>query len=86
MISFSETAKIGSSKNIKVYKSIKAKPNHNRYNELKGKNLQTQIGNITFKTCNNFYYYEPPTNTSRPILIDKDLEILKKKVINRRNG
>ena len=86
MISFSETAKIGSSKNIKVYKNYKAKPNHSRYDELKGKKLQIQIGNITFKTCSNFYYYEPPTNTSRPILIDKDLEILKKKVINRREG
>ena len=86
MVSFSETATTGSSKNIKVYKNYKAKPNHSNYNELKGKNLKIQIGNITFKTCNNFYYYEPPTNTSRPILIDEDLETLKKKVVNRRNG
>ena len=86
MINFSETAITGSSKNIKVYKSIKAKSNHSRYDELKGKNIKIQIGNITFKTCNNFYYYDPPTNTSRPILIDEDLETLKKKVINRRDG
>ena len=86
MINFSEIEATGRSKNIKVHKSIRAKPNHNRYNELKGKNIKIQIGNITFKKCNNFYYYEPPTNTSRPILIDEDLEILKKKVVNRRDG
>ena len=86
MVSFSETATTDIIKNIKVYKNYKVKPNHSSYNELKGKNFKIQIGNITFKTCNNFYYYEPPTNTSRPILIDKDLERLKRKVVNRRDG
>jgi hypothetical protein len=86
MVSFSETATTGSSKNIKVYKNYKLKSNHSRYNELNGKTVKTQIGRISYTTGNNFYYYEPPTNTSRPILIDEDLEILKKKVINRRNG
>ena len=86
MVSFSEAATTDSSENIKVYRNYRAKPNHSRYNELKGKNIKVQIGNITFKTCNNFYYYEPHINTSRPILIDEDLEILKKKVINRRDG
>jgi poly-D-alanine transfer protein DltD len=86
MIYFSEAATTGSSKQIKVYKGIKAKPNQNTYNEFKGKTVKTQIGRISFTVGNKFYYYEPPTNTSRPILIDEDLEILKKKVINRRNG
>jgi len=85
MIYFSESATAGSSKHINVYKGIKAKPNHNSYNELNGKTVKTQIGRISY-TTGKFYYYEPPTNTSRPILIDEDLEILKKKVINRREG
>ena len=86
MISFMEATKTGSSKHIKVYKGIKAKPNHNSYNEFNGKTVQTQIGRISHTTGNKFYYYEPPTNTTRPVLIDEDLEILKKKVINRREG
>lgn len=86
MIYFSEAAATGGSKQIRVYKGIKAKPNQNTYNEFKGKKVKTQIGRISFTVGNKFYYYAPPTNTSRPILIDEDLEILKKKVINRRNG
>ena len=86
MVSFSETATTDIIKNIKVYKNYKAKPNHSNYNELKGKILKIQIGNIDFTTDNKFYYYEPPSNKSRPVLIDEDLEILKKKVVNRRNG
>ena len=86
MISFSEAAKRGSSKHIKVYKSNKVKPNHSQYNELKTKTDKIQIGRITFTTGNKFFYYEPPTNTTKPVLIDGDLEILKKKVVNRRDG
>ena len=86
MISFSEAAKTGSSKNIKVYKSNKLKSNHSRYKELKSNTSIIQIGRISFTTGNKFYYYEPPSNTLRPILIDEDLETLKKKVINRRDG
>jgi len=82
MVSFSET---DSSTHIKVYKNYKVKPNHEKYNELKGKKFKTQIGNITFTTDNKFYYYEPPSNRSRPVLIDEDLETLKRKVINRRD-
>ena len=86
MIYFSEAETKGSSKHIKVYKGIKAKPNHNSYNEFNGKTVKTQIGRITYTTGNKFYYYEPPTNTSRPTLIDNVLETLKKKIINRRDG
>jgi hypothetical protein len=86
MIYFSELETTGSSKHIKAYKGLKAKSNHNSYNELNGKTVKTQIGRISYTTGNKFYYYEPPTNTTKPILIDEDLEILKKKVINRRNG
>ena len=82
MVSFSETG----SPHIKVYKNYKVKPSHEKYNELKGKKFKIQIGNITLTPCNNFYYYEPPSNTSKPVLIDGDLETLKKKVTNRRNG
>jgi hypothetical protein len=53
---------------------------------LKIKTSKIQIGRISFTTGNKFYYYEPPTNTTRPVLIDGDLEILKKKVVNRRDG
>jgi hypothetical protein len=86
MISFSEAATTGSSKHIKVYKSNKLKSNHSKYNEVKSKTSMIQIGRITFTTGNKYYYYEPPTNTTKPILIDGDLEILKKKVVNRRDG
>ena len=86
MIYFSESATTGSSKHIKVFKGIKAKPNHNSCNELNEKTVKTQIGRITYTTGNKFYYYEPPTNASRPILIDDELETLKKKIINRRDG
>jgi hypothetical protein len=86
MISFSETAITGSSKNIKVYKSNKLKSNHGQYNKLKSNTSMIQIGRISFTTGNKFYYYEPPTNTTKPVLIDEDLEILKKKVVNRRDG
>jgi hypothetical protein len=86
MISFSEAATTGSSKYIKVFKSNKVKSNHSQYNELKIKTSKIQIGRISFTTGNKFYYYEPPTNTTRPVLIDGDLEILKKKVVNRRDG
>ena len=86
MIYFSEAETKGSSKHIKVYKGIKAKPNHNSYNEFNGKTVKTQIGRITYTIGNKFYYYEPPTNTSRPILMDDELETLKKKIINRREG
>jgi len=86
MIYFSEAETKGSSKHIKVYKGIKAKPNHKSSNEFNGKTVKTQIGRITYTTGNKFYYYEPPTNTSRPILIDDELETLKKKIINRRDG
>ena len=85
MIYFSESATTENSKHLNVYKGIKAKPNHNSYNKLNGKTVKTQIWRISY-TTGKFYYYEPPTNTSRPILIDEDLEILKKKVINRREG
>ena len=85
MIYFSEAETKGSSKHIKVYKGIKAKSNHKSFNEFNLKTVKTQIGRITYTTGNKFYYYEPPTNTSRPILIDEDLETLKKKVINRRD-
>jgi hypothetical protein len=53
---------------------------------LNGKTVKTQIGRISYTTGNKFYYYEPPTNKSRPILIDDELETLKKKITNRRNG
>jgi hypothetical protein len=86
MISFSEAATTGSSKHIKVYKSNKLKSNHRQYNEVKSKTSMIQIGRISFTTGNKYYYYEPPTNTTKPILIDGDLEILKKKVVNRRDG
>ena len=86
MIYFSEAETKGSSKHIKVYKGLKAKSNHNSYNESNGKTVKTQIGRISYTTGNKFYYYEPPTNTTKPILIDEDLEILKKKVVNRREG
>jgi hypothetical protein len=85
MLYFSELATTGSSKHLNVYKGIKAKPNHNSHNKLNGKTVKTQIGRISY-TTGKFYYYEPPTNTIKPILIDEDLEILKNKVINRRNG
>jgi hypothetical protein len=85
MIYFSGSATTESSKHLNVYKGIKAKPNHNSYNELNGKTVKTQIGRISY-TTGKFYYYEPPTNTSRPILIDDELETLKKKIINRRDG
>ncbi len=48
MIYFSEAATTGSSKQIKVYKGIKAKPNQNTYNEFKGKTVKTQIGKNFF--------------------------------------
>ena len=86
MIYFSEAETKGSSKHIKVYKGIKAKPNLNSSNEFNGKTVKTQIGRITYTTGNKLYYYEPPTNTSRPTLIDDVLETLKKKIINRRDG
>lgn len=86
MISFSEAETRGSSKHIKVYKSSKVKSNHSQYNELKTKTDKIQIGRITFTTGNKFFYYEPPTNTTKPVLIDGDLETLKKKVVNRRDG
>ena len=86
MIYFSEAETKGSSKHIKVYKGIKAKPNHKSSNELNRKTVKTQIGRITYTTGNKFYYYEPPTNASKPILIDDELETLKKKIINRRDG
>ena len=86
MISFSEATTTGSSNHIKVYKGIKAKSNHNSYNEFNGKIVKTQIGRISFTLGNKFYYYEPPTNTSKPILIDDVIETLKKKIINRRDG
>ena len=86
MISFSEAATTGSSRYIKVYKSNKVKSNHSQYNELKTKTDKIQIVRITFTTGNKFFYYEPPTNTIKPVLIDGDLEILKKKVVNRRDG
>ena len=85
MISFSEAATTGSSKHIKVYKSNKVKSNNSQYNELITKTDKIQIGRITFNT-GKFFYYEPPTNTIKPVLIDGDLEILKKKVVNRRDG
>ena len=85
MITFSEIELIGSSKQIKVFKCYKVKPNHSRYNELNGKTLKTQIGRITFNTGNEFNYYEPPTNTSKAVLVDGVLEILMKKIENRRN-
>ena len=86
MIYFSELATTGRSKQLNVYKGIKAKPSHNSYNKLNGKTIKIQIGRISYTTGNKFYYYEPPTNTTKPILIDEDLESLKKKVVNRREG
>ena len=86
MIYFSEAEIKGRSKHIKVYKGIKAKPNHNSSNEFNGKTVKTQIGRITYTTGNKFYYYEPPSNATKPILIDNELETLKKKIVNRRNG
>jgi hypothetical protein len=86
MIYFLELETTGSSKHIKVYKGLKAKSNHNSYNGLNGKTVKTQIGRISYTTGNKFYYYEPPTNATKPILIAEDLEILKKKVVNRRDG
>jgi hypothetical protein len=60
--------------------------NHSRYKELKSNTSKIEIGRISFATGNKFHYYEPPSNTSKPSLIDGDLESLKKKVINRRDG
>ena len=86
MIHFSEEVTVGRSKHIKVYKSNKYKPNHSNYKQLKGNTSKIEIGRINFTTDHKFYYYEPPTNTTRPVLIDEELEKLKRKVINRRNG
>jgi hypothetical protein len=86
MIYFSEAETTGSSKHIKVYKGLKAKSNHSTDKEFKGKTVKTQIRRINYTTGNKFYYYEPPTNTSKPVLIDEELETLKKKIINRRDG
>ena len=85
MITFSEIEAIGNSKQIKVFKCYRVKPSHSRYNELNGKTLRTQIGRITFNTGNEFNYYEPPTNTSKVVLVDGVLETLMKKIANRRN-
>jgi hypothetical protein len=85
MLTISEIELIGSSKQIKVFKCYKVKPNHSRHNVLNGKTLKTQIGRITFKTGNEFCYYEPPTNTSKAVLVDEVLEDLIKKIANRRN-
>ena len=86
MIYFSESATTENSKHLNVYKGIKAKPNHNSYNKLNGKTVKIQIGRISYTTGNKFYYYEPPTNTSRPALIGEDIEVLKRKIINRKGG
>jgi hypothetical protein len=86
MISFFEVPSNGSSKHIKVYKNNRVKSNHSKYNELKGKTSSVQIGRISYTTGNKFYYYEPPTNTSRPALIGEDIEVLKRKIINRKGG
>jgi hypothetical protein len=86
MIYFSEAETKGSSKHIKVYKGLKPKSNHSSSNELNRKTVKTQIGRISYTTGNKFYYYEPPTNTTKPVLIDDELETLKNKIINRRNG
>jgi hypothetical protein len=80
MISFSEAATTGSSKYIKVFKSNKAKSNHSQYDELKIKTSRIQIGRISFTTGNKFYYYEPPTNTTKPVLIDEIWKYLKRKL------
>ena len=86
MIYFSEAEIKGRSKHIKVYKGTKAKPNHNSFNDFKEKIVKTQIGRISYTTGDKFYYYEPPSNATKPILTDNELETLKKKIVNRRNG
>ncbi|MDH4203161.1 MAG: hypothetical protein OEV87_09740 [Phycisphaerae bacterium] len=85
-IKFEEKSTLGRGGYIEVKQLVKVGPNHSQYERLKGKSFYITIGRIHKGGDGMFRYYEPETNELNPTLIDKDMNVLKQKVVSKRTG
>ena len=79
MIRFEEVSRLGRVRYLKVKLTI-TMGKHNAEAEEDSRTLTVIIGRIEFSRDGMFRYFEPKTHELNPILVDKDLKTLKRRI------
>ena len=79
MISFEEVPRHGRARHLKVKLTITI-GKHNAEVEEDSRTLAVIIGRIEFSGDGMFRYLEPKTHELNPILVDRDLKTLKRRI------
>jgi len=86
MISFEEVSRHGRGRYLKVKLTTKIGKHDFEHEGADKRILAVTIGRIEFSRDGMFRYFEPKTHELNPILIDKDLKTLKKRIKVHRKG